>query len=259
MGSQILRPTSGKREKGDWLIQGSWGRRTFPDTWSRIDLYQQLYRELVESGVLAPNSPAPSNRYHAHITTTLYACSWIQGRWVADEPFGNRLRRLRDKARMTQEQLAEMSGLDLATVRQLEQGTRTNPQWQTVCALARGLAQDVVVFVGTDSWEPPELENLAKKKERAEKSQVIETDIVIAMESLGHSFDRENDRKRRAEMMSMTKLELHELAKELKTAGSWQDGITMIVAAITRSKAARRLEEDKKYKHAGPARLDMFL
>src|SRR5207247_1184562 len=115
----------------DWLIRGSWGKRTFPASWSKVDLYEHLHGELIESGVLVQDSPAPSNRYHDHVTMALYGCSWIQSRWVRDEPFADRLRALRDKSRLTQEQLAERSGVDLGTIRQLEQGTRTNPQWQT--------------------------------------------------------------------------------------------------------------------------------
>jgi DNA-binding XRE family transcriptional regulator len=155
MGSQILRPTTIKGQKGEWLIQGPWGRRNFPSM-SRVDLYGQLHRELITSGLLPVNSPEPSNRYHDHVTMTVMSCSWIAERWVSDEPFATRLKSLREQAKLTQEQLAERSGLDVGTIRQLEQGTRSNPLWQTVCALARGIEKDVVVFVGTDGWQPPD-------------------------------------------------------------------------------------------------------
>jgi transcriptional regulator with XRE-family HTH domain len=82
--------------------------------------------------------------------------SWIEDRWTPDESFAARLKTLRVQAKLTQEQLAEQSGLDVGTIRQLEQGTRTNPSWQTVCALARGLGKDVSVFAGTDGWQPTE-------------------------------------------------------------------------------------------------------
>jgi transcriptional regulator with XRE-family HTH domain len=88
----------------------------------------------------------------------LMRSSWIENRWVSDEPFAARLRKLREQAEMTQEKLAVKSSLDVGTIRQLEQGTRTNPLWQTVCALARGLEKDVGVFVGTDGWQPPVLD-----------------------------------------------------------------------------------------------------
>jgi transcriptional regulator with XRE-family HTH domain len=71
-------------------------------------------------------------------------------------PFAARLKKLREQAKLTQEQLSQKSGLDVGTIRQLEQGTRTNPLWQTVCALARGLDKNLVVFVGTEGWQPPD-------------------------------------------------------------------------------------------------------
>jgi len=123
---------------------------------SKVSLYGQLHRELIASGVLPADTPSPSNRYHDHVTMAVLRSSWIEGRWVRDEPFAARLKRLREQAKLTQEQLAEKSGLDVGTIRQLEQGTRTNPLWQTVCSLARGLGKDVAVFVGTDGWQPPD-------------------------------------------------------------------------------------------------------
>src|SRR5262245_37351331 len=132
MGSQILRPMTLKRQKGEWLIQGPWGRRKY-DVMSKVSLYEQLHRELIAGGVLPADSPAPSNRYHGHVTMAVMRSSWIEDRWVADEPFAARLRKLRDQSNLTQEHLAEKSGLDVGTVRQLEQGTRTNPLWQTIC------------------------------------------------------------------------------------------------------------------------------
>ena len=156
MGSQFLRPTTVKNQKGEWLIQGPWGRRKY-DPMSKVNLYAQLHRELIAGGVLPADSPGPSNRHHDHVTMAVMRSSWIEGRWVPDQPFAARLKILREQAKLTQERLSENSGLDVGTVRQLEQGTRTNPLWQTVCALARGLEKEVVVFVGTDGWEPPRL------------------------------------------------------------------------------------------------------
>lgn len=164
MGSQILRPTTVKRQKGAWLIQGPWGRRNY-DAMSKVSLYEELHRELIASGVLPADSPAPSNRYHDDVTMAVMRSSWIEDRWVADEPFAARLKKLRDHSKLTQEQLAEKSGLDVGTVRQLEQGTRTNPLWQTICALARGLGKDVIVFVGTDGWQPPDADAEWKRRQ----------------------------------------------------------------------------------------------
>jgi DNA-binding XRE family transcriptional regulator len=164
MGSQILRPTTVKRERREWLIQGPWGRRKY-DPMSTVSLYEQLRRELIASGVLPADSPAPSNRYHDHVTMAVMRSSWIENRWVADESFAARLKKLRDQSKLTQEQLAEQCGLDVGTVRQLEQGTRINPQWQTICALARGLGKDVLVFVGTDGWQPPDADGDWKRRQ----------------------------------------------------------------------------------------------
>jgi DNA-binding XRE family transcriptional regulator len=154
-----------KRQKGEWLIQGPWGRRTYVPM-SKVSLYEQLYRELISSGALPADSPAPSNRYHNHVTMAVMRSSWIDGRWVPDESFAARLRKLRDQAKLTQEQLAEQSGLDVGTIRQLEQGTRMNPLWQTICALARGLGKDVIVFVGTDGWQPPDANEDWKRRQK---------------------------------------------------------------------------------------------
>jgi DNA-binding XRE family transcriptional regulator len=123
---------------------------------SKVSLYEQLHRELMAGSVLPPDSRGPSNRYHDHVTMAVMRSSWIEDRWVPDEPFAARLKKLREQAKLTQEQLAEKSSLDVGTVRQLEQGTRTNPLWQTICALTRGLEKDIIVFVGTDGWQPPD-------------------------------------------------------------------------------------------------------
>ena len=153
MGTQILRPTAVKRQKGNWLLKGTWGRRSV-DPMSKVELYDVLHCELISSGVLPSDSPSPSIRHHDHVTMAVMQCSWIEGRWVQDETVANRLKRLREKSEQTQEQLAHVAGLDVGTIRQLEQGTRTNPTWQTICALARGLDKNVVVFLGTEGWVP---------------------------------------------------------------------------------------------------------
>ncbi len=167
MGSLILRPTTANRSKqeSEWLIHGPWGRRKYAPM-SNVSLYEQLHRELMAGGVLPADSPAPSNRYHDHVTLAVMRSSWIEDRWVPDESFAARLKKLREQAKLTQEQLAEKSGLDVGTIRQLEQGTRTNPLWQTVCALARGLERDVLVFVGTDGWQLPDADADWKRRQK---------------------------------------------------------------------------------------------
>lgn len=53
--------------------------------------------------------------------------------------FGALLRQLRQKARLTQEELADRSGVAVRTIRRLETGDRANPQVDTVRLLADGL------------------------------------------------------------------------------------------------------------------------
>lgn len=59
-----------------------------------------------------------------------------------DEAFGPLLRRLRDRAGLTQEELAERAGLTSHAVSALERGTRTRPYPHTVRALAAALDVD---------------------------------------------------------------------------------------------------------------------
>lgn len=58
------------------------------------------------------------------------------------EPFGSLLRRLRERARLTQEQLAEKAGLSANAVSALERGERRHPYPNTVRSLAAALGLD---------------------------------------------------------------------------------------------------------------------
>ena len=60
-------------------------------------------------------------------------------RGVSDEPFGVALRRLRERAGLTQEQLAERAGISANAVSALERGIRRRPYRHTREALARAL------------------------------------------------------------------------------------------------------------------------
>jgi hypothetical protein len=51
-----------------------------------VELYRVLRDELVASGLLLAESPLPSNHRHKDVTMTITRCSWIEGRWVLDEP-----------------------------------------------------------------------------------------------------------------------------------------------------------------------------
>jgi DNA-binding XRE family transcriptional regulator len=153
MSSQILRPTKRgeNKNKAKWLIQGPWGKKEYPPQ-TKTELYKVIRDELIESQVHDSTTPLTSNNYHANVTLVIPRCSFIEGKWVLDESFSARLKKLREQKGFTQEELAVKSEIDLGTVRQLEQATRTNPQWQTVCALARGLEMDVRVFAGTEGY-----------------------------------------------------------------------------------------------------------
>src|SRR5687768_17010398 len=61
----------------------------------------------------------------------------MAGEWAS--PFGERLRRLREAAGLTQEELAERAGLSRDAVSALERGHRRHPHPETVRALSFGL------------------------------------------------------------------------------------------------------------------------
>jgi transcriptional regulator with XRE-family HTH domain len=61
--------------------------------------------------------------------------------------FGKRLQELREKAGLTQGQLAEASGLALGSIRNYEQGHR-DPLWQALFKLARALGVSCEAFKG---------------------------------------------------------------------------------------------------------------
>jgi transcriptional regulator with XRE-family HTH domain len=69
--------------------------------------------------------------------------------------FAVRLKHLREQAGLTQEQLAELAGLNKFTVAQLEQGRR-EPALATAQALARGLGVTCTAFEEAESTPPTE-------------------------------------------------------------------------------------------------------
>lgn len=149
-------PVKGRtKHETDWVLRGTWGEETRKPK-STSDFHREIQQELIEDGVLTLDSPQASIKHRQHVTLEVMKCSRIDGRWVRDEPFADRLKRLRDEAKLTKEQLSKASGLDLGTIRQLEQGTRTNPRWATICALAAGLKKPVTAFLGTVVAAQPE-------------------------------------------------------------------------------------------------------
>jgi transcriptional regulator with XRE-family HTH domain len=80
--------------------------------------------------------------------------------------FGEKLRQLRDGCGMTQEQLAEKSGINLWTIRGYEQGRR-EPDWKNALHLAGALGVAVEAFAGcVDGAEP---QKPAAKKSRGKR------------------------------------------------------------------------------------------
>jgi transcriptional regulator with XRE-family HTH domain len=71
------------------------------------------------------------------------------------------LRELRAEAKMTQQELAERSGLHHVHIAQLETGVR-EPAWQTVLMLAEGLGLEVGAF----AKEAEEQEQKGRKRKR---------------------------------------------------------------------------------------------
>ena len=67
--------------------------------------------------------------------------------------FGPRLKELRERAGLTQPQLAERAGLAKAGIANLEQG-RTSPAWATVIALCKALAVTPDAFTQEPSARP---------------------------------------------------------------------------------------------------------
>src|SRR5690242_5847718 len=66
--------------------------------------------------------------------------------------FGEKLRQLRERAGLTQEQLAAASGVNLWTVRGYEQGRR-EPNWKGAIVLTRALGVTVEEFADCISGE----------------------------------------------------------------------------------------------------------
>jgi transcriptional regulator with XRE-family HTH domain len=81
--------------------------------------------------------------------------------------FANRLRELREKAGLTQMQLADASGLPLGSIRNYEQGQR-EPYWQVVFKLADALGVDCSAF--KDCIDAGQAETPPAKRKRKGKS-----------------------------------------------------------------------------------------
>jgi transcriptional regulator with XRE-family HTH domain len=83
--------------------------------------------------------------------------------------FAEKLRQLRDAAGLTQEQMAERSGINLWTIRGYEQGRR-EPNWKGVLSLAKALDVAAEVFSACD--ESTTEEQSARPRGRPRKPEV---------------------------------------------------------------------------------------
>lgn len=91
------------------------------------------------------------------------------GRGDGTAHLGDRLARLRRLARLTQEQVAERSGVSVDVIRKLEQHRKHSARLPTLHALAKGLGVEVTTLIGdppavasTGAPDPPELVELRR-------------------------------------------------------------------------------------------------
>ncbi len=66
-------------------------------------------------------------------------------------PLKERLKDLREKAGLTQQQVAERAGVSISIVTKIEYGLTEDPRWSTMVALARGLGCSVADLVDPPS------------------------------------------------------------------------------------------------------------
>ncbi len=79
---------------------------------------------------------------------------------TTDNTFGRRLAELRERAGMSQRELAVATGLDQNTISRMERGTMTNPSWSTLAAFASAFG--VPVYEVLPEQEPMPAEEAAR-------------------------------------------------------------------------------------------------
>lgn len=89
------------------------------------------------------------------------------------------LRTLKDERKMTNHQLAELSGVPLSSVHRILSGQTDNPSFQAICDLVVALGGSLDEMVGIKSKEPPADVGLTVKVEMLEK-MLAEKDRTIA-------------------------------------------------------------------------------
>ncbi len=88
-----------------------------------------------------PTNARPTSRNRRRLPTTGPSLS-ILG-MATDNTFGRRLAELRERAGMSQRELAVATGLDQNTISRMERGTMTNPSWSTLAAFASAFGVSV--------------------------------------------------------------------------------------------------------------------
>lgn len=89
------------------------------------------------------------------------------------------LRTLKDERKMTNHQLAELSGVPLSSVHRILSGQTDNPSFQTICDLVVALGGSLDEMVGIKSKERPVDAGLTVKIEMLEK-MIADKDCTIA-------------------------------------------------------------------------------
>ncbi len=77
----------------------------------------------------------------------------------------NRLQHLREKAELTQEQLAAAAGVTLSNLAQIEQGVIMDPRVSTLAAIARALGVGLDDLTGGASEVPAPVRKPKRKRE----------------------------------------------------------------------------------------------
>jgi DNA-binding XRE family transcriptional regulator len=93
---------------------------------------------------------------------------------IAVHTFGERLQQLREKAGLTQERLAEVSGVNVWTIRNYEQGRR-EPNLKVAIDLARAIGATVEAFADCSGPDESESDQPLPKRARGRPPKHVMT------------------------------------------------------------------------------------
>ena len=79
--------------------------------------------------------------------------------------FGTRLKELRQRASMSQEDVARAAGVSLSAITKIE-GNKVEPSWPTVRAIAKALGVSVAEFEVDEPTEPAQPAEPAPKRKK---------------------------------------------------------------------------------------------